>query len=239
MSVSMSLVLTVLIPPHNQKPDLQLVLDLHPTLVLLVQQAAGTTGVQQAAGTTGAQPAPGTTGAQPTPGTTGQQPQAGTTGVQQAPGTTGAQQQQPVAGTTGVQDQGTTGVQAAAGTTADQSGIGSGAVPVPIASGSTTCSDQACCDSLARPNEATGIGYLAYNPSACANGGLDCFQNSGCQLCYMSAPEPNNGNLPLCPTSKRSADPSQLEDFEENAAGSMRWISVGTFLVWAVFVLFI
>jgi len=35
MSVSMSLVLVVLIPLHNQKPEPQLVLDLHPTLVQL------------------------------------------------------------------------------------------------------------------------------------------------------------------------------------------------------------
>jgi len=179
-----------------------------------------TTGVQ---GTTGVQ-TPATTGVQ-APATTGVQTPA-TTGVQ-TPATTGVQQ---VAGTTGVQ---------AAGTTGAQAGIGSGATPVPLSGGSSsTCSDQACCDSLSRPNEDTGVGYLAFNPSACANGGLNCFQNSGCQLCYKTAPSPNTANLPLCPSSKRSEVPSQ-EDVEDNAAGSMRWVTFGTFLIWTVFVLLI
>jgi hypothetical protein len=56
----------------------------------------------------------------------------------------------------------------------------------------------------------------------------------------MSAPTPNTGNFPPCPTSKRSiTEPSQNDDIEDNAAGSMRWFSVGTFLILGLVVLLI
>jgi hypothetical protein len=40
-------------------------------------------------------------------------------------------------------------------------------------------------------------------------------------------------------SSKRSTEPSQNDDIEDNAAGSMRWFSVGTFLILAFVVLLI
>jgi len=60
------------------------------------------------------------------------------------------------------------------------------------------CTSDDCCICRQDPNPDTGDGYLEYDPT-CADGGLDCVQNSSCKLCYRPVLGGNNtGDRPNC-----------------------------------------
>jgi hypothetical protein len=62
------------------------------------------------------------------------------------------------------------------------------------------CSSEACCLDQQIPNDSTGVGFLEYNAGCQANGGgLHCFSDTGCRLCYKPVLGGSNlGNRPIC-----------------------------------------
>jgi len=61
------------------------------------------------------------------------------------------------------------------------------------------CSNNSCCYQHANGNPSTGNGYLQFNED-CLNGGPNCVDNSGCELCFQNGFDPNQnlGNRPVC-----------------------------------------
>lgn len=60
------------------------------------------------------------------------------------------------------------------------------------------CSNQTCCIAQQLGNPLTGHGYLQFVPS-CLSGGVNCFENTGCQLCFLPCSScVNSDGLPIC-----------------------------------------
>jgi len=64
---------------------------------------------------------------------------------------------------------------------------------------SSICHDDQCCFDMQDPNPGNGNGFLEFNDT-CLNGGLNCINFTGCQLCYkpVGLGDTNVGNRPVC-----------------------------------------
>jgi len=60
------------------------------------------------------------------------------------------------------------------------------------------CTTDECCALRANPNPSTGNGFQRFNQN-CLQGGPNCVDSTGCELCYQSGPgHVNVGNRPNC-----------------------------------------